>query len=216
LTGKGETIIQLLEEAYPEVRGTSLEYRTPLEMLISTILSAQSTDKQINKITKKLFKKYQSAEDYMNVSREELEKDIYSSGFYKRKAKHIQETAVVIHNEHSGKVPDTMEELLKLKGVARKTANIVLSNAYGKIVGIAVDTHVWRLAIRLGLSEEKNRDKIEQDLMKVFPQEKWLDVNFLLITHGRRTCAAKKANCENCVLKELCPSAFSFPYNMKD
>ncbi len=216
MTEKGETIIQLLEEAYPDVNGTSLEYRTPLEMLISTILSAQSTDDQINKITMKLFKKYRSIEDYIKVSREELEQDIYSSGFYKRKAKHIQETASIIHNEYGGKVPDTMEDLLKLKGVARKTANIVLGNAYGKIVGIAVDTHVWRLANRLGLSAKKNRDKIEQDLMEIFPQERWLDVNFLLITHGRRTCSAKKANCENCVLREICPSAFSFPYNMKN
>jgi len=216
VTEKGETIIQLLEEAYPDVNGTSLEYRTPLEMLISTILSAQSTDDQINKITMKLFKKYRSIEDYIKVSREELEQDIYSSGFYKRKAKHIQETASIIHNEYGGKVPDTMEDLLKLKGVARKTANIVLGNAYGKIVGIAVDTHVWRLANRLGLSAKKNRDKIEQDLMEIFPQERWLDVNFLLITHGRRTCSAKKANCENCVLREICPSAFSFPYNMKN
>ena len=216
MTEKGETIIQLLEEAYPDVNGTSLEYRTPLEMLISTILSAQSTDDQINKITMKLFKKYRSIEDYIKVSRDELEQDIYSSGFYKRKAKHIQETASIIHNEYGGKVPDTMEDLLKLKGVARKTANIVLGNAYGKIVGIAVDTHVWRLANRLGLSDKKNRDKIEQDLMEIFPQERWLDVNFLLITHGRRTCSAKKANCENCVLREICPSAFSFPYNMKN
>jgi len=216
VTEKGETIIQLLEEAYPDVNGTSLEYRTPLEMLISTILSAQSTDDQINKITMKLFKKYRSIEDYIKVSRDELEQDIYSSGFYKRKAKHIQETASIIHNEYGGKVPDTMEDLLKLKGVARKTANIVLGNAYGKIVGIAVDTHVWRLANRLGLSDKKNRDKIEQDLMEIFPQERWLDVNFLLITHGRRTCSAKKANCENCVLREICPSAFSFPYNMKN
>jgi endonuclease-3 len=216
VTEKGETIIQLLEEAYPDVNGTSLEYRTPLEMLISTILSAQSTDDQINKITMKLFKKYRSLEDYIKVSREELEQDIYSSGFYKRKAKHIQETASIIHNEYGGKVPDTMEDLLKLKGVARKTANIVLGNAYGKIVGIAVDTHVWRLANRLGLSAKKNRDKIEQDLMEIFPQERWLDVNFLLITHGRRTCSAKKANCESCVLREICPSAFSFPYNMKN
>ncbi len=216
MTEKGETIIQLLEEAYPDVNGTSLEYRTPLEMLISTILSAQSTDDQINKITMKLFKKYRSIEDYIKVSREELEQDIYSSGFYKRKAKHIQETASIIHNEYGGKVPDTMEDLLKLKGVARKTANIVLGNAYGKIVGIAVDTHVWRLANRLGLSAKKNRDKIEQDLMEIFPQERWLDVNFLLITHGRRICSAKKANCENCVLREICPSAFSFPYNMKN
>lgn len=216
MTEKGERIIKLLEEAYPDVKGTSLEFRNPLEMLISTILSAQSTDDQINKITKNLYKKYRTAEDYIKVSRKELEEDIYSSGFYKRKAKHIQETASIIHNKYSGKVPDTMEELLKLPGVARKTANIVLGNAYGKIVGIAVDTHVWRLANRLGLSNNKNRDKIENDLMEVFPQDKWLEVNFLLITHGRRTCSAKKPDCKSCVLKELCPSAFTFLHNIKN
>ena len=213
MTENGEKIIRLLEEAYPDVTGTSLDYRNPLEMLISTILSAQSTDAQINKITKTLFKKYRTASDYAYAPREQLEQDIYSSGFYKRKAEHIQEATRVIHEEYGGKVPDTMESLLGLKGVARKTANIVLGNAYGKIEGIAVDTHVWRLANRLGLSDNKNRDKIEQDLMTVFPQDKWLEVNYLLITHGRRTCSARKPDCTVCILNELCPSAYTFPHN---
>lgn len=213
MTENGEKIIRLLEAAYSDVTGTSLEYRNPLEMLISTILSAQSTDAQINKITKTLFKKYRTASDYAYAPREQLEQDIYSSGFYKRKAEHIQEATRVIHEEYGGKVPDTMESLLGLKGVARKTANIVLGNAYGKIEGIAVDTHVWRLANRLGLSDKKNRDKIEQDLMTVFPHDKWLEVNYLLITHGRRTCSARKPDCAVCILNELCPSAYTFPHN---
>ena len=215
VTELGEKIINLLTGAYPDVRGTSLEFINPLEMLISTILSAQSTDEQINKITQTLFKKYKTAADYAFAPREQLEQDIYSSGFYKRKASHIQEATRVIHEEYEGKVPDTMKELLALKGVARKTANIVLGNAFGKIEGIAVDTHVWRLANRLGLSNKKNRDKVEQDLMRVFPKKMWLEVNYLLITHGRRTCPSQKPKCSICVLKELCPSSFTFPHNKK-
>jgi len=210
---EGKRIISLLEEEYPMVRGTSLNYRSPLEILVATILSAQSTDMQINKITTELFKKYRTAADYANVSREELEEDIRSSGFFRRKAAFIQEVTRVISEEHGGEVPSSMEELTALKGVARKTANIVLGNAFGIVEGIAVDTHVWRLAHRLGLSDKKNRDKIEADLMEVFPREKWLAVNYLLIEHGRRVCDAKKPDCENCILTELCPSAFTFPHN---
>ena len=210
---EGKRIISLLEEEYPEVRGTSLNYRSPLEILVATILSAQSTDMQINKITAELFKKYRTAADYANVSREELEEDIRSSGFFRRKAAFIQEVTRVISEEHSGEVPSSMEELTALKGVARKTANIVLGSAFGIVEGIAVDTHVWRLAHRLGLSDKKNRDKIEADLMEVFPREKWLAVNYLLIEHGRRVCDAKKPDCENCVFNEFCPSAFTFPHN---
>ncbi len=210
---EGKRIISLLEEEYPEVRGTSLNYRSPLEILVATILSAQSTDMQINKITAELFKKYMTAADYANVSREELEEDIRSSGFFRRKAAFIQEVTRVISEEHGGEVPASMEGLTALKGVARKTANIVLGSAFDIVEGIAVDTHVWRLAHRLGLSDKKNRDKIEVDLMEVFPREKWLAVNYLLIEHGRRVCDAKKPDCENCILTELCPSAFTFPHN---
>jgi len=212
---KGEEIISRLEEAYPDVGGTSLNWETPLELLVATILSAQSTDEQINKVTESLFKKYRTAADYAHAPREELEADIRSSGFFRRKAEHIEEACRAIAEEHGGVVPDTMEELTKLKGVARKTANIVLGNAFGKVEGIAVDTHVWRLAHRLGLSEQKNRDKIEADLMEAFPREKWLAVNYLLIEHGRKVCDAKKPLCDACTLSDLCPSAFTFPHNSR-
>ena len=210
---EGTKIIELLEEAYPDVRGTSLRYRNPLEILIATILSAQSTDEQINKITPELFKKYRTAADYASVGREELEDDIRSSGFFRRKAAFIQEVTRAIVEEHGGEVPSSMEELTAMKGIARKTANIVLGNAFGIVEGIAVDTHVWRLAHRLGLSDKKNRDKIEADLMEVFPREKWLAVNYLLIEHGRRVCDAKKPDCGGCVFSGFCPSAFTFPHN---
>ena len=209
----GRTIIALLEEEYPETTGTSLNWRTPLELLVATILSAQSTDDQINKVTSTLFEKYRSADDYAYAPREQLENDIRSSGFFRRKADAIQEACRVIAEEHGGEVPSTMDELTNLKGVARKTANIVLGHAFGIIEGIAVDTHVWRLSHRLGLSEEKNRDKIERDLMEVFPREKWLAVNYLLIEHGRRVCDAKKPDCAVCILSDQCPSAFTFPHN---
>ena len=212
---RAERIIALLEEAYPGVRGTSLNWETPLELLVATILSAQSTDEQINKVTENLFERYRKAADYAYVQRELLEEDIRSSGFYKRKAEAIQEACRVITEEHGGEVPASMEELTRLKGVARKTANIVLGNAFGIVEGIAVDTHVWRLSKRLGLTEQKYRDKIEKDLMAVFPRDKWLAVNYLLIEHGRRVCDAKKPRCDECVLNDLCPSAFTFPHNEK-
>jgi endonuclease-3 len=210
---KAERIIELLEEEYPEARGTSLHWETPLDLLVATILSAQSTDEQINKITKGLFRKYRTAADYANAPREELEEDIRSSGFYKRKAEFIQNVAGGLVEDFGGEVPRSIEELTSLKGVARKTANIVLGNAYGVVEGIAVDTHVWRLAHRLGLSDKKVREKIEKDLMEFFPREKWLAVNYLLIEHGRKVCDAKKPDCDNCILSELCPSAFTFSHN---
>jgi len=210
---KGRTIIALLEEEYPETTGTSLNWRTPLELLVAAILSAQSTDDQINKVTSTLFEKYRTAADYAYAPREQLENDIRSSGFFRRKADAIQEACRVIAEEHGSEVPSTMDELTNLKGVARKTANVVLGNAFSIIEGIAVDTHVWRLSHRLGLSDEKNRDKIERDLIEVFPREKWHAVNYLLIEHGRRICDAKKPNCGTCILSELCPSAFTFSHN---
>jgi endonuclease-3 len=213
LREKGRTIIALLEEEYPETTGTSLNWRTPLDLLVATILSAQSTDEQINKVTATLFEKYRTAADYAYAPREQLENDVRSSGFFRRKADAIQEACRVIAEEHGGEVPSTMDELTNLKGAARKTANIVLGTAFGIIEGIAVDTHVWRLSHRLGLSDKKNRDKIERDLMEVFDREKWLAVNYLLIEHGRRVCDAKKPDCATCILCELCPSAFTFFHN---
>ena len=216
MRNKGRKIIILLEKEYPETSGTSLNWRTPLELLVATILSAQSTDEQINKVTSTLFEKYSSAADYADASRKQLENDVRSSGFFRRKADAIQEACRVIVDVHGGEVPSNMDELTSLKGVARKTANIVLGNAFGIIEGIAVDTHVWRTSHRLGLSDKKNRDKIERDLMEVFPKEKWLAVNYLLIEHGRTVCDAKKPDCEVCVLSEFCPSAFTFPHNNGD
>ena len=215
MSERAEKIISLLEEAYPDVSGTALNWETPLELLVATILSAQSTDEQINKVTADLFKKYRTAADYADAHREQLEEDIRSSGFYRQKAGFIQAVTRGLVEGHGGEVPASMEDLTALKGVARKTANIILGNAFGVVEGIAVDTHVWRLAHRLGLSDEKYRDKIERDLMEVFPREKWLAVNYLLIEHGRRVCDAKKPDCEGCVLSGLCPSAFTFPHNRR-
>jgi len=212
---RAEEIIRRLEEEYPDVDGTVLNWSTPLDLLVATILSAQSTDEQINKITATLFKKYKTAEDYADAPREELAEDIRSSGFYNRKTDAIQSAAKTIVEEHGGEVPSTMEELTALKGVARKTANIVLSGAFDKTVGIAVDTHVLRLSKRLGLTEEKNRDKVEQDLMALIPRDKWFAANYLLIEHGRNVCDAKKPDCENCSLNDICPSAFTFKHNKK-
>jgi endonuclease-3 len=203
-------ILYRLEREYPDVSGTELLHNNPLELLVATILSAQATDVQINKITKELFKKYKSAEDYATAPRDEFENDIRSSGFFRRKADAIQTTAQTLIDDYGGRVPDNMEDLLKLKGVARKTANIVLSGAFNKIEGIAVDTHVFKLSKRLGLSKEKNRNRVEKNLMELFPQKKWWAVNYLLITHGRQVCYAKKPRCENCTLNDICPSAYTF------
>jgi endonuclease-3 len=210
LKERATEILKRLEAEYPDVKGTVLHYETPLELLVATILSAQATDEQINKITKRLFKKYKTAADYAYAPREELEEDIKSSGFYHRKAEAIQKAAKTIAEEHGGRVPETMEELTQLHGVARKTANIVLQGAFGKSVGIAVDTHVDRLSHRLGLTGERNRDKIERDLTALFPRGKWYAINYLIIEHGRRICDAKKPLCGRCVLSDICPSAFSF------
>ncbi len=202
-------IIDLLEKEYPGVR-ISLEHSNPFELLIATILSAQCTDKRVNEVTKTLFKKYRSPHDYIRTSQEELEKDIYSTGFYRNKAKNIRKLCEMLVNDFGGKVPDMMEELLILPGVARKTANIVLSGAFGKVEGIAVDTHVKRLSSRLGLTGNTDPDKIEKDLMEIVPKKDWAGFSLLLIHHGRNLCFAKKPLCGKCVLNRLCPAAFSF------
>ena len=202
-------IIELLKNEYPDVRVTLL-YSDPLELLIATILSAQSTDRQVNKVTKKLFKKYRSIHDYIAASQAELEEEIYSTGFYRTKAKNIKKMCEMLVNNFDGKVPDTMEELVTLPGVARKTANIVLSGAFGKLEGIAVDTHVKRLSFRLGLTDKTDQDKIEKDLMELVPRNDWDNFSLLLINHGRSICNARKPACDKCVLNSLCPSAFSF------
>jgi endonuclease-3 len=200
-------IIKLLEEEHPDAR-IALHYGNPLELLIATILSAQCTDERVNILTKTLFKKYRHPEDYANADLNELEQEIRSTGFYHNKARNIRKCCQMLVEKFDSQVPETMQELLELPGVARKTANVVLSNAYGIIEGIIVDTHVRRLAQRLGLTKNDNPDKIEEDLMKLVPKAQWLRFADLLIFHGRRVCTAKKPKCEACVISKLCPSAF--------
>jgi len=200
-------IIELLEKKYPDAK-TALNYSNPLEILVTTILSAQCTDKRVNIVTKTLFKKYKTAEDYANADLAELEEDIRSTGFYRNKAKNIKNTGRMLVEKYDSQVPRTMEELIELPGVARKTANIVLSNAYGVIVGIAVDTHVRRLSKRLGLTENTDPNKIEADLMAIVPKSQWKRITNLLIFHGRNVCMARKPKCSICTLNKLCPSAF--------
>jgi endonuclease-3 len=202
-------IIKLLKQEYPGAK-IALEYSNPLELLVAVILSAQCTDKRVNEVTRTLFKKYKEPADYAYVPLEELEQDIKPTGFYKNKAKNIQAAANMILEKFNGKIPNKMEDILKLPGVARKTANIVLGNAYGIVEGIAVDTHVKRLSQRLGLTKEKNADKIEEELMSVVPREDWFKFTYLLIDHGRAICQAKRPFCAKCVISQLCPSAFTF------
>lgn len=202
-------IMRLLEKEWPDAK-IALHYSSPLELLIATILSAQCTDKRVNIVTKSLFKKYTKAEDYANARLEELEKDIKPTGFYRNKAKNIKTACKILVEKFNSEVPRTMEDIVSLPGVARKTANIVLANAYGVIEGIAVDTHVRRLAKRLGLTENDDPKKIEKDLMAIVPKDKWLRITDLLIFHGRYVCIARKPKCGECVLNKICPSAFTF------
>jgi len=202
-------VIELLEKEHPDAK-IALHYTNPLELLVATILSAQCTDERVNKVTQALFKKYTKAEDYAHADLTELEQDIRSTGFYRNKAKNIKKCCQLLVEKYNSQVPRTMEELLELPGVARKTANIVLSNAYGVIAGVAVDTHVRRLAQRLGLTENEDPAKIETDLMNIVPRDKWMRITDLLIFHGRRVCVARKPKCNVCVLNKICPSAFTF------
>jgi endonuclease-3 len=202
-------VIELLEKEYPEAR-IALSFTDPLELLIATILSAQCTDERVNTVTKMLFKKYRKAEDYANADLKELEHDIRSTGFYRNKARNIKNAAQMLVEKSNSKVPKTMNEMLELSGVARKTANIVLSNAFNVVEGIAVDTHVRRVSRRLGLTKNEDPNKIEEDLMKIVPKDKWMRITDLLIFLGRKVCTAKKPKCEVCVLNDVCPSAFTF------
>jgi endonuclease-3 len=204
-----QRIIALLTKEHSDAK-VALHHDNPLELLVATVLSAQATDKQVNKVTEALFKKYRTPEDYAKADPRELEEDIRSTGFYRNKAKYLKKTGQMLVEEFNSKVPHTMEELTVLPGVARKTANIVLSNAFGVTEGIAVDTHVRRLAQRLGLSKNKNPDKVERDLMELVPKRQWAKLTDVLIFHGRRVCTAKKPSCNGCVINELCPSAFTF------
>ena len=198
-------ILDLLEKEHPDAK-IALKFSTPLELLVATILAAQCTDERVNQVTRSLFKKYRSAEDYAKADLSVLEQDVKPTGFYRRKAQRLKEVCQILVEKFNSEVPRTMEELLSLPGVARKTANIVLTNAYGINEGIIVDTHVFRVARRLGLTKSKTREKIERDLMEVVPKEKWGRFADLLIFHGRRVCKARKPQCEICILKDLCPS----------
>jgi endonuclease-3 len=201
-------IIAELRRLYPEAK-CSLNFSNPLELLIATQLAAQCTDERVNIVTEKIFRKYRSVEDYATVSQEELEQDIKSTGFYRNKAKNIRAACQRIITEYGGEVPHTMPELLSLAGVARKTANVVLGNAFGIVEGYTVDTHNMRLARRFGWTSTTDAVKVEQDLMHIVPREDWFDLSHLLIYHGRAICDARKPRCEQCTLAHLCPSAFA-------
>jgi len=202
-------IIERLEREHPDAK-IALEFSNPLELLVATILAAQCTDERVNQVTRSLFKKYRTAEDYANADLATLEQDIKPTGFYRKKAERLKEVCRTLIERFNSEVPSNMNDLLSLPGVARKTANIVLSNAFGIDEGIIVDTHVFRLARRLGLSQSKTREKVERDLMEVVPKEKWGRFADLLIFHGRRVCNARKPRCEVCVLKDICPSSSTF------
>jgi endonuclease III len=203
---RGPEIIRLLRETYPDAH-VALRFTTPLEMLVATILSAQCTDEKVNEVTATLFEKYRTAEDYLRVPEDELKADIKPTGFFNQKAISIRAACQRIVDEYGGRVPDTMEDLVTLRGVARKTANIVMGNAFGKVEGIAVDTHVKRVSNRLGFTEHSDPDKIEQDLMRRIPQELWFDFTYVLIDHGRATCVARLPRCEACLVNHLCPAS---------
>ncbi|MDQ3907095.1 MAG: endonuclease III [Acidobacteriota bacterium] len=202
---RAQKIVALLKKHYPDAR-CSLDHSTPLELLVATILSAQCTDERVNVVTADLFRKYRRAEDYAAVEQVELERDIHSTGFFRNKAKAIQGTCRMILEKHGGRVPETIEELLELPGVARKTANVVLGNAYGQASGVVVDTHVSRLSRRLGLTEHEQPEKIERDLNELIPQKDWIDFSHLLIAHGRAICKARAPLCGECFLLGLCPT----------
>ncbi len=196
-------IIEILSKSYPNAK-IALKYKNEFELLVATILSAQSTDKQVNKITPELFSKYKTIKDFADAKLEELEKLVYSTGFFRNKARNIKASAQKIISDFGGKVPNKMDDLVSLPGVARKTANIILYNAFGKNEGIAVDTHVKRLSSRIGFSQSDDPNKIEQDLMLLFPKEKWGKITYYLIEHGRNICDAKKPKCNECVIKRYC------------
>lgn len=197
-------ILSLLEKAYPDAR-IYLNYKNPLELLVATILSAQCTDERVNMVTEALFKKYTTVQDYANVEQKALEEEICSINFYRNKAKNIIACGKELASRFHGQVPDTMEDLVNLPGVGRKTANVLLGNAFGK-PAIIVDTHVFRVAHRLELAESNNPDKVEMELCKIIPHEKWTSSSHVLGTHGRRTCTAKKPVCKVCVVEKLCNS----------
>lgn len=198
-------IIRILSKQYPRAK-TALNFKTPLDMVVATILSAQCTDKRVNIVTEKLFKKYRTAKDYAKANKSVFEQDIRSTGFFRNKAKNIINMAKMLVSDFGGKVPGSMAQLVTLPGVARKTANVVLNNAFHKSEGIAVDTHVIRLSQRLGLSKNEDPVKIEQDLMGLVPGKFWGKITYYLVDHGRAICKAPRPLCPECVIARLCPS----------
>jgi endonuclease-3 len=196
-------ILKRLKKAYPKVE-SALEYQSPFELLISTILSAQCTDQRVNIVTKTLFKKYQKPEDYLKVSNSELEKDIFSTGFYRQKTKNIKNCCSILIGKYNGRVPSDFDELTNLPGVGRKTASVVAGNAFG-IPAFAVDTHVIRLSNLFGFVESTNPDVIEKRLKELFPKEDWVESSHLLATHGRNICIARRPKCDECFLADICP-----------
>lgn len=207
LKERTKKIIRTLKRAYPDAR-CSLNHSNAFELLIATILSAQCTDARVNMVTEELFRKYQKPEDYLKVSEKELQEDIRTTGFFRNKTKSIQGTARALTEQYRGKVPQTMDELLELPGVARKTANVVLGNAFGIHAGVVVDTHVTRLSRRLALTSEKTAEKIEQDLIAIVPKKDWVIFPHLLIAHGRAICKARSPLCGECVVEKYCPSSY--------
>lgn len=207
-TERARIIMDRLAGLYPDAH-IMLNYDTPYHLLIAVILSAQTTDVGVNKVTPVLFERFPEPEDLAGADPAEVEEVIRPTGFFRNKTKSIMGAARMIVAEYGGEVPDTMEGLISLPGVARKTANIVISNAFGKVEGIAVDTHVFRLAHRFGLSAEKDPDKVERDLMGVFPHDEWFHVNYRFIDHGRAICTAKRPACGICTLNDVCPGAFT-------
>lgn len=197
-------IVRGLRRLYPEAH-CELDYSNPLELLVATILSAQCTDKRVNVVTKALFKRYRGARDYASAELPELEGLIRSTGFFRSKARSIREMARALDTDHGGRVPDSMESLLKLRGVARKTANVILGTAFGKAEGIVVDTHNKRLSWRLGLSGQRDPVKVERDLMAVVPRKDWIFLGHALVWHGRRVCKASAPDCPGCALNRICP-----------
>ena len=202
-------LVEALPEVYPGAH-CELDFKTPLQLLVATILSAQCTDKRVNMVTPKLFARYKTAGDFAAAPQETLETEIKSTGFFRNKAKSIRAAAAAIQEHHSGKVPDTMADLHALPGVGRKTANVVLGNAFGKDEGVVVDTHVARLSQRLGLTKQTDAEKIEADLMKLVPRQHWTMWSHWLIWHGRRRCFARKPDCHQCEVLRLCPSGKKF------
>ena len=210
LRSRARRIFFILKKTYPDA-AIILQFHNPWELLVAVILSAQCTDKKVNEVTERLFKKYRTLEDYIHADAREFEDAIHSTGFYRAKAKSILTTARLIKEKFRGAVPRTMEDILTLRGVARKTANVVLGNAYGVVQGIAVDTHVRRLSQRLRLTRHHDPEKIEHDLMALVPKKDWFASTYTLIDHGRAVCTAKDPRCDLCPLAKICPSAFSFP-----